>query len=168
MRNNRSSWLSAAPLALVMSLGLACSQERATVDSETPAPATAATATDSNPPTDTTLTLQAQDAVEVSLVDYEIRMPATLPAGPIEFKVTNNGQVDHNFEVEGNGIEQKLEQPLKPLEVATLRMELTPGTYEVYCPHENHDESHNMRRQLTVTPSAASPATDTATSTTTG
>ena len=161
MRNNRSTWLSAAPLAVVMFMALACSQERAAVDSEVAATATAATATDidTSPVTASTLQLQGEKAVEVTLVDYEIRMPATLPAGPIGFQITNSGQEEHSFEIEGNGIEKKLERPLKPLEVATLRADLEPGTYVVYCPHENHAERHNMRRQLTVTPSAENPAT---------
>jgi hypothetical protein len=39
--------------------------------------------------------------VQVSLIEYAIEMPTSLPPGPTVFVVTNNGSMEHNFEVEG-------------------------------------------------------------------
>lgn len=171
MPNNRVTWLKAAPLAVAMCVALACAQESTTVENETGTATTGTSATGTAAPTSTTIQLQGEDAVPVSLVDYSIQMPSSLPAGPTEFQITNNGEHEHTFEIEGNGIERELERPLKPLEVATLQVDLQPGTYEVYCPYENHDEKHNMRTQLTVTPASVTTPADSpaaGTSTTTG
>jgi uncharacterized cupredoxin-like copper-binding protein len=52
--------------------------------------------------------------------------------------VVNNGTHEHNFEVEGQGIERELERNLQPGESATLDVDLQPGTYTVYCPVADH------------------------------
>lgn len=87
--------------------------------------------------------------VQVELTEYEIRMPNELPAGATTFEVTNVGSTEHNFEVEGQGIEREFEQNLQPGETKTLEVDLQPGTYEVYCPVGNHSEQ-GMRLELTV------------------
>ena len=89
-------------------------------------------------------------AVEVSLTEFAIEMPAELPAGPTTFVVTNAGEVEHNFEVEGEGVEESFGENLPPGETRELEVELEPGTYEVYCPVADHDEA-GMRLELTVT-----------------
>jgi uncharacterized cupredoxin-like copper-binding protein len=88
--------------------------------------------------------------VAVSLTEFAIDMPTELPAGPTTFAITNNGTVEHNFEVEGQGIEEELEMNLAPGESGTLELDLAPGTYEVYCPVGNHAEQ-GMEVELTVT-----------------
>ena len=65
-------------------------------------------------------------------------MPETLQAGLISFEVTNDGTIEHNFEVEGEGIEEELEENLQPGESGTLEFELPAGEYRVYCPVANH------------------------------
>lgn len=110
------------------------------------------------PATETTITPQptatepdpAAAPVEVTLTDYKIEMPSSLPAGPVSFEVTNRGKRDHNFEVEGQGIEKEFEQNLKPGETGTMEVDLIPGTYRVYCPVKGHAE-RGMSLQLTVT-----------------
>jgi len=89
--------------------------------------------------------------VEVSLTEFAIDMPTTLPAGPTTFVVTNDGTMDHNFEIESEdlGIEEELETDLAPGETGTLEIELEPGTYEIYCPIGNHREQ-GMELVLTV------------------
>jgi hypothetical protein len=82
-------------------------------------------------------------------------MPSELPAGPTTFEITNDGTIEHNFEVEGQGIEEELPENLAPGATGTLTVDLAPGTYEVYCPVGNH-EDEGMRVELTVTD--ASPA----------
>lgn len=90
------------------------------------------------------------DQVEVSLTEYAIDMPTSLPAGTTTFMVTNNGTVAHNFEIEGQGIEEEFEQNLQPGATATMQVDLQPGSYTVYCPVANHREQ-GMELALTVT-----------------
>jgi uncharacterized cupredoxin-like copper-binding protein len=87
---------------------------------------------------------------EVGLTEYQIEMPTSLSAGAQVFRVTNNGASEHNFEVEGQGIEEQFESNLSPGETRTIQLDLAPGTYEVYCPVGNHREQ-GMEMQLTVT-----------------
>lgn len=88
---------------------------------------------------------------EAGLTEYEIAMPTSLPATESRvFRVTNNGAIEHNFEVEGQGIEEEFETNLSPGETRTMQLSLEPGTYEVYCPVGNHREL-GMEIQLTVT-----------------
>jgi uncharacterized cupredoxin-like copper-binding protein len=90
------------------------------------------------------------ETVAVSLMEFAIDMPSELPAGPTTFEITNNGAIEHNFEVEGQGIEEELPENLAPGASGTLTVDLAPGTYEVYCPVGNH-EGEGMRLELTVT-----------------
>ncbi|HVS04174.1 MAG TPA: cupredoxin domain-containing protein [Thermoanaerobaculia bacterium] len=100
--------------------------------------------------TDTDAQLEADGAeVHVGLSDYAIDMPATLPAGPTTFHVENQGTVEHGFEVEGEGIEEELASHLQPGESGELTVDLRPGTYEVYCPVEDHEE-RGMVTELVV------------------
>lgn len=112
-------------------------QETPAVSPDSPAQGQAPAGTEVNP-------------VAVRLSEYEITMPETLPAGPTAFEVTNVGDVIHNFEVEGQGMEQEFEQNLQPGETETLQVDLQPGTYRVYCPVANHADQ-GMSRSLTVT-----------------
>jgi uncharacterized cupredoxin-like copper-binding protein len=86
---------------------------------------------------------------EVGLTEYAIQMPVSLAAGPQLFRVTNNGTSVHNLEVEGLGIEETFESNLSPGETQTMRLDLEPGTYQVYCPVSNHREQ-GMEMQLSV------------------
>jgi uncharacterized cupredoxin-like copper-binding protein len=88
--------------------------------------------------------------IEVGLTEYEITMPTSLSAGSQTFRVTNNGSNEHNFEVEGQGIEEEFETNLDPGVTQTMQLNLEPGTYVVYCPVGNHREQ-GMEVQLTVT-----------------
>jgi uncharacterized cupredoxin-like copper-binding protein len=78
--------------------------------------------------------------VEVKLAEFTIEMPTTAPPGGLTFSVTNAGTTEHNFEVEGQGIQKKFDTNLKPGETRNLQVELPAGTYKVYCPLENHKE----------------------------
>jgi uncharacterized cupredoxin-like copper-binding protein len=101
----------------------------------------------------------AATPIEVSLTEYDIEMSnplyaieelSSFPAGSQTFRVTNNGTTEHNFEIEGQGIEEAFETNLSPGETQTMQLNLEPGTYEVYCPVGNHREQ-GMEMQLTVT-----------------
>lgn len=88
-------------------------------------------------------------SVDVKLSEFTIEMPTTLPAGPTTFNVTNIGKLPHNIEIEGNDIEVELESDLGSGESGVLQVDLTPGTYKVYCPVGNH-EGRGMVLELTV------------------
>jgi uncharacterized cupredoxin-like copper-binding protein len=90
------------------------------------------------------------ETVPVSLMEFAIDMPTELPAGPTTFEITNDGTIEHNFEVEGQGIEVELPENLAPGASGTLTVDLAPGTYEVYCPVGNH-RGEGMLVELTVT-----------------
>ncbi|MFW6296175.1 MAG: hypothetical protein ACOC04_03170, partial [Halothece sp.] len=60
-----------------------------------------------------------------------------------------SGEIEHNFEIEGQGIEREFEQNLQPGESATMEVNLEPGTYRAYCPVGNHPE-RGMSMELTV------------------
>jgi uncharacterized cupredoxin-like copper-binding protein len=94
-------------------------------------------------------TMMAGEQVPVSLMEFAITMPQTLPAGSVTFAVTNDGTVTHSFEIEGNGIEQSLPNQLAPGEAGMLTVDLTPGTYEVYCPVDGH-RAQGMQLEVTV------------------
>ena len=104
--------------------------------------------------------VMAQDAnrVEVGLIEYEINMPASIPAGPTTFEVTNNGTAPHNFEIEGQGIERVFEVNLQPGETQTMEVDLVVGSYTVYCPVGNHRQM-GMELQLNVTDAGMAQAT---------
>jgi len=86
----------------------------------------------------------------VSVVEFAIDMPTELPAGSTTFEITNDGTIEHSFEIEGQGIEEELEPHLQPGASDTLTVDLEPGSYEVYCPVDNH-KGEGMLVELTVT-----------------
>ncbi len=90
------------------------------------------------------------EVVAVELDEFEVRMPSELAAGPTTFRVTNVGDAEHNFEVEGQGIEEEFKENLRPGETKEMTLDLQPGTYEVYCPVGNHEDM-GMVLELTVT-----------------
>ncbi len=93
------------------------------------------------------------DTVHAVLTDFEIDMPDTLTAGPVVFHVMNEGSAEHNFEVERGEMEMEFERPLAPGTVNAMRVDLEPGTYEIYCPVGDHEE-RGMERTLHVVESS--------------
>jgi uncharacterized cupredoxin-like copper-binding protein len=93
--------------------------------------------------------MMQETAVDVSLVEWAIEMPTSVTAGSVTFNVTNNGSAEHNFAIEGNGVEQALDSNLASGEAGSMTVDLEPGTYRVYCPVGNHAEQ-GMELELTV------------------
>jgi uncharacterized cupredoxin-like copper-binding protein len=93
---------------------------------------------------------EIEETVQVSLVDGAIEMPSTVSAGRVTFEITNDGSMEHGFEIEGEGLEEALAETLEPGESATLTVELQPGSYRVYCPVGDHAEE-GMEVELEVT-----------------
>lgn len=71
-----------------------------------------------------------------------------LSAGPTTFVIKNNGSMKHDFEISGNGIEQKTDK-INPGETTELTVELEPGTYTYICTIPGHEEL-GMRGTFTV------------------
>jgi len=87
--------------------------------------------------------------VPVSLAEFAISMPSSLPAGRVTFAITNDGTITHSFEIEGNGVEKALKNPLEPGQTGMLSVNLDPGTYTVYCPIDDH-RGQGMELEVTV------------------
>jgi uncharacterized cupredoxin-like copper-binding protein len=94
-------------------------------------------------------TMVAGGQVPVSLAEFAISMPSTLPAGRVTFAITNDGTIAHSFEIEGNGVEKALKNPLEPGQTDMLSVNLDPGTYTVYCPIDDH-RGQGMELEVTV------------------
>jgi uncharacterized cupredoxin-like copper-binding protein len=72
----------------------------------------------------------------------------TLRPGQYTFVVDNRGQIDHDLEIEGEGVEEKT--PLiGPGKEADLTADLKPGKYRFYCTVPGHAES-GMDTEVTV------------------
>jgi plastocyanin len=78
-------------------------------------------------------------------------------AGTYAFRAVNDGSVDHALELEGNGIEEETET-IGAGESAELTVELSEGTYELYCPVGNH-RGQGMAGRVVVGAGAATTTT---------
>jgi uncharacterized cupredoxin-like copper-binding protein len=87
--------------------------------------------------------------VAVDLTEYSINMPEVLTAGPQQLQITNHGKEQHGFAIEGGAVHQRLTSNLTGGSAATLTVDLAPGTYEVYCPVDEH-KGKGMKRTITV------------------
>jgi uncharacterized cupredoxin-like copper-binding protein len=97
-----------------------------------------------------TSTPSGGSTVDVTLTEFNIDMPQTLPAGPTTFVVKNAGAANHNFEIQGQGIDQVFPSNLAPGETQTMQVDLKAGMYRVWCPVGSH-AARGMDMQLTVT-----------------
>jgi len=88
-------------------------------------------------------------AIDVQLTEYEIRMPDSLPAGRVNFKIANGGKQSHNFVIEGPGVSQKLDSNLSRGDTGEMTFDLPAGSYTVYCPVDGH-RGRGMQRTITV------------------
>jgi uncharacterized cupredoxin-like copper-binding protein len=59
--------------------------------------------------------------------------------GTYVFKAVNSGTTVHALEVEGQGIQEEIEE-VQPGQSAELKVELAAGTYELYCPVDGHKQ----------------------------
>ena len=72
--------------------------------------------------------------IKVTLSEWKVQLsPDEIPAGPVEFAVSNTGSIPHALEVEGRGLERKTAQ-IQPGATAKLQLDLPAGRYEAYCP----------------------------------
>jgi uncharacterized cupredoxin-like copper-binding protein len=87
--------------------------------------------------------------VNVTVTEDRIDMPTTLKPGKTAFIVKNAGKQKHNFEVKGNGTDQKFITDLTPKHTKVLHVHLKRGTYTVYCPVVDN-QTKGMETSLTV------------------
>ena len=89
--------------------------------------------------------------VTVTLSEWKVGLSRdTVKAGPVTFRVSNSGSMNHAFFVHGTDLDEGTREIGKG-ESATLRVTLKPGTYDVYCPMS--DLSHKkagMARTIVV------------------
>jgi plastocyanin len=90
-------------------------------------------------------------AVPVTLSEWKVEMARdTLRAGPVTFRVKNQGTMVHGFHVEGPGVDKETPQ-IPAGQSLSLTVTLKPGTYELYCPmSELTHKKAGMVRKLTV------------------
>jgi uncharacterized cupredoxin-like copper-binding protein len=89
--------------------------------------------------------------VTISETDFKLSpsSPAVDHAGPVTFKVKNDGGTTHALEVEGPDGEVETD-PIAPGKSATLNASLgKPGTYEIYCPIDGHKDK-GMKGEIKV------------------
>jgi plastocyanin len=103
--------------------------------------------------------------IQVKETEYHIA-PSTIKiasTGTVTFDSTNAGHTDHALELEGNGVEQKI-GTISPGSSGKLTVTLSKkGTYELYCPIDNH---RAMGMQATVVVGGGSATAPPATTTT--
>jgi uncharacterized cupredoxin-like copper-binding protein len=89
--------------------------------------------------------------VNLSGTDYKFDpSDPTVKAGEVTFVLKNDGQTTHSLEIEDvNGSDQELEGDVAPGESGTLKVNLAPGTYEFYCPVDDH-KGLGMEGEVTV------------------
>ena len=139
---------------VVLLLTVSCGERVEPADTATSDPSAVATAA-GPPPVATTgspvpAAAQGENRVNVRVVDYRFEMPNQLPAGTTRFLIRNDGKHKHNFEIEGEGIEEELEQPLGTGQSGELTVDLKPGRYRVYCPVGDHATKHGMETTVNV------------------
>lgn len=84
----------------------------------------------------------AVHTIKVTEREYRITLPATgeLKGGTYTFEVHNAGQVAHNLAIQGSGTISGTQTTatIQPGGDATLKVNLGPGRYTLYCSIDDH------------------------------
>jgi uncharacterized cupredoxin-like copper-binding protein len=122
--------------------------EAATAEGHTTT-AAATTTTSATTTQGTTTQAPAATNVDVSETEFKITLGQTpTAAGTYNFVVKNDGKIQHDFVVSGNGVNEKTSL-LNPGQSETVKVDLKPGTYDVYCSVPGHKQA-GMDLKLTV------------------
>ena len=126
--------LAALPLVFV-----ACGDddEETTAAAETSATETSASASSGGETIDISETEFALDPSEASAA-----------AGEVTFAITNDGEIPHNLEIEGDGVEE-VSETIEGGASTDLTVELAAGTYEMYCNIGDHADQ-GMEGEVTI------------------
>jgi hypothetical protein len=80
-----------------------------------------------------------------TLAEWDVGLSAdTVEAGEVAIQIMNRGNEYHRLEIEGGGMEW-VSDSLQSNAETLGRVQLTPGTYVVYCPIES---AHGVHRDL--------------------
>jgi plastocyanin len=89
--------------------------------------------------------------VQVSAVEYAFTLSrTTVPTGKVIFQFVNNGQDEHNLQIEqpeGPLVGSFADTPAKG--IGDLQLEMQPGRYKLFCSLPTH-EQEGMKATLTV------------------
>jgi len=97
----------------------------------------------------TTTTASAATEMPATETEFKIALPkTTVAAGSYTFEVKNDGKIEHDFVVKGEGVDEKT-PTIGAGKTATLKIDLKPGTYDVYCSIPGHKQA-GMDLKLTV------------------
>ena len=93
----------------------------------------------------------AGGTVDLTATDFKFDpSDPTAKSGEVTFNLKNDGQTTHSLEIEDvNGEDVELEGDVSPGSSGTVKADLKPGTYEFYCPVDNHKEM-GMTGEITV------------------
>jgi uncharacterized cupredoxin-like copper-binding protein len=130
---------SALAVAGVAALGLAAAGCGSSNNKQSSAPATtAAPATTQATQSTPTPAPKTSQAVTIAETEYKLT-PAhpTAKAGSVNVVAKNAGAIVHTLEVEGHGVEKKTAD-IAAGGSATLKVNLKPGTYKIYCTISGH------------------------------
>jgi plastocyanin len=96
-----------------------------------------------------TATRPAAQTVDIGASEFKFTPSnVTVRQGQVTFELKNNGGAPHALEIEGQGIEEET-QVIQGGQNATLRVNLKPGKYVMYCPVGNHRQQ-GMEGEVTV------------------
>jgi uncharacterized cupredoxin-like copper-binding protein len=89
--------------------------------------------------------------VDLAATDFKFDpSEPSVKSGNVTFNLKNDGQVTHSLEIEDvNGEDKELEGDVSPGSDGTLAVNLKPGTYEFYCPVDDHKQM-GMTGEITV------------------
>jgi plastocyanin len=73
----------------------------------------------------------------------------TAKAGDVTIKFSNQAQIPHAVEIEGNGLEDTSTKVVTGADAPPLKVKLKPGTYTFYCPVGDHRDE-GMEGKLVV------------------
>jgi len=91
----------------------------------------------------------ASGPVDISETEFALDpSDPTVAAGEVTLTATNDGSIQHNLEIEGNGVEE-VTDTLDPGDSGDLKVNLKPGTYEIYCSIDSHRDQ-GMEGTVTV------------------
>jgi uncharacterized cupredoxin-like copper-binding protein len=110
---------------------------------------TATKATTTQPSTTTRPAAPGQREVKVSEVEWKINLPkTTFSTGTYTFDVSNDGKVEHDLTIEGEGV-KKATPTISGGKSAKLTVDLKPGTYDFFCAVPGHKQL-GMDEKVTI------------------
>jgi uncharacterized cupredoxin-like copper-binding protein len=145
----RRSGYAAVGLA-ALALGAAgCGSSNDNSSSDTSAASSTPATPASTTPAKTTAAAGGAGTVAIGETEYKLNpSKPTAKAGNVTFDVKNDGQIVHNLEVEGNGVEKKTAD-IQPGSNGKITVNLKPGTYKIYCAIDGHKDL-GMKGTITV------------------